>query len=194
MYHFLDDLVPTTEKGRNLQLYFFDSENDLRNRLECSSKVNEGTVQKLMEILNSNPYSIFPKSLINIPQLSNFYIALKSDAGLDQRMYNLPTASEVVGIWVEQDTQNYTFTPHIRVYTNSNRSQLVNYYYGCYDPLQYPLLFPYGQNGWHCGIQKVEPLGAFSSRQKYCENEQLPSITNMTTIDGFLDIEAEVMQ
>ena len=56
-------------------------------------------------------------------------------------------------------------SPHIRVYTNSNRSQLVNYYYGCYDPLQYPLLFPYGQNGWHCGIQKVEPLGASSSRQ-----------------------------
>ena len=95
---------------------------------------------------------------------------------------------------VEQDAQNYTLAPHIRVYTNSNRSQLVNYYYGCYDPLQYPLLFPFGKNGWHCGIQKVEPLGASSSRQKYCENEQLPSITNMTTIDGFLDIEAEVMQ
>ena len=71
---------------------------------------------------------------------------------------------------------------------------MVNYYYGCYDPLQYPLLFPFGKNGWHCGIQKVEPLGAFSSRQKYCENEQISSITNMTTIDGFLDIEAEDMQ
>ncbi|KAG5587785.1 hypothetical protein H5410_048219 [Solanum commersonii] len=60
--------------------------------------------------------------------------------------------------------------------------------------LQYPLLFSYGQNGWHCGIQKVDPLCASFSRQKYCENEQLPSITNMAIIDGFLDVEAEAMQ
>ena len=74
MYHFIDDLVQDTEKRRNLQLHFFDSENELRNRLECSSKLNEGIVQKLLEILNTNPYSIFLKSLINIPQLYNFYI------------------------------------------------------------------------------------------------------------------------
>ncbi|WMV30482.1 hypothetical protein MTR67_023867 [Solanum verrucosum] len=42
--------------------------------------------------------------------------------------------------------------------------------------------------------EKVDPLGSSSSRQKYCENEQLPSITNMATIDGFLDIKAEAMQ
>lgn len=108
-----------------------------------------------MEILKINPYSIFLKSLINIPQLCDFYIALKSDGDLDQTIYNLPTASEVAGIWVEQDAQNYILTPHILVYTTSNKSQLVNYYYGCYDPLQYPLLFSYGENGWYCSIKKL---------------------------------------
>ncbi|XP_074298757.1 uncharacterized protein LOC141629686 [Silene latifolia] len=28
------------------------------------------------------------------------------------------------------------------------------HYYGCYDPLQYPLLFPCGECGWHQGLKK----------------------------------------
>ncbi|KAG5608999.1 hypothetical protein H5410_020280 [Solanum commersonii] len=64
--------------------------------------------------------------------------------------------SKLRGIWVEQDITNSIPTPHIRIYTKSDKSQLVNYYYGCYDPLQYPLLFPYGQGGWHCGIKKIK--------------------------------------
>jgi len=70
---------------------------------------------------------------------------LKSDAGLDKRVYNLPTASKVVGMWIEQDAENYILTLHIYVYTTKYKSQLVNNYYGCYDPLQYLLLFSYGQ-------------------------------------------------
>ncbi|WMV49160.1 hypothetical protein MTR67_042545 [Solanum verrucosum] len=31
MYHFINDLIPKDKKGKNLQLYFFDSENELRN-------------------------------------------------------------------------------------------------------------------------------------------------------------------
>ncbi|XP_060185029.1 uncharacterized protein LOC132614577 isoform X1 [Lycium barbarum] len=31
MYHFINDLVPTNQRAKNLQLYFFDSENKLQN-------------------------------------------------------------------------------------------------------------------------------------------------------------------
>jgi len=70
---------------------------------------------------------------------------------------------------------------------------LVNYYYGCYDPLQYPLLFPHGQNGWHCGIKKVKQTYNISNYQIYCESEQLPSVMNMASIEGLLDMESEVL-
>lgn len=99
---------------------------------------------------------MFLKSLTDIPNLSNFYIALKCDASLDQRTYNLPTASEVAVIWINNESQNTITTPHIRIYTHCNTTQLVHYYYGCYDSLQYSLLFPRGENGWHCGIPKLE--------------------------------------
>ncbi|KAG5578234.1 hypothetical protein H5410_058368 [Solanum commersonii] len=126
MYHFINDLIPTNKKGKNLQLYFFDSENELRNRMACSNKLNEYVVRTLMEILKINPYSMFLKSSVDVPQLSDFYIALKCDSGLDQRIYNLPTVSEVAGIWVEQDITNSIPTPHIRIYTKSDKSQLVD--------------------------------------------------------------------
>lgn len=149
-----------------------------------------------MGILKINPYCIFLKSLVNIPELPNFYIALRCGSGLDQRVYNLPSVSEVAALWLEQETNNNSSAPHIRIYTHSNKSQLVNYYYGCYDPLQYPLLFPYGQNGWHCSIRKVtlpDPK-LRKTKRTYYDNEHLPSLSNMCSIDGLLDMEAEVLQ
>ena len=34
-------------------------------------------------------------------------------------------------------------------------SQCIYHYYGCYDPLQYPLLFSFGDCGWHQALKKV---------------------------------------
>ena len=87
------------KKEKNLQLYFFDSENGLRNRMACSNKLNEFVVRTLMEILKINPYTMFLKSLVDVPQLSDFYISLKCDSGLDQRIYNSPIVAGVAGIW-----------------------------------------------------------------------------------------------
>ncbi|XP_019233403.1 PREDICTED: uncharacterized protein LOC109214007 [Nicotiana attenuata] len=193
MYHFIDDLVPSNEKPRNLQLYFYDNDNELANRMACSTRINESIVKKLMDILKVNPYTIFLRSLLNVPQLSDFYIALKCHSTLDQRTYNLPSASEIAALWLEENPRD-TSAPHIRIYTHSNRSRLVHYYYGCYDPLQYPLLFSFGENGWHCGIKKIVQTKNVTKRRAYCEHEQLPSISNMCSIDGFLDMEDESLQ
>nr|XP_016506750.1 PREDICTED: uncharacterized protein LOC107824485 [Nicotiana tabacum] len=193
MYHFIDDLIPSNEKPRNLQLYFYDHNNELANRMACSTRINESIVQKLMDILKVNPYTIFLKSLLNVPQLSDFYIALKCHSTLDQRTHNLPSSSEIAALWLEENPTDIS-APHIRIYTHSNRARLVHYYYGCYDPLQYPLLFPFGENGWHCGIKKIIQTNNVTKRRAYCEHEQLPSISNMCSVDGFLDMEDESLQ
>ncbi|KAF3677950.1 putative F-box/LRR-repeat protein-like [Capsicum annuum] len=102
MYHFINDLLPADQIARNLKLYFHDTDNEIANRMACSAKVHESIVLKLINILRINPYSIFLKSLIDVPDLSNFYIALNSGSGLDQGVYNLPNTSEVAVIWVEK--------------------------------------------------------------------------------------------
>ncbi|XP_018631435.1 uncharacterized protein [Nicotiana tomentosiformis] len=194
MYHFINELVPTNWRSRNLQLYFYDENAEILNRMASSDILRQLIVEKLMNILKINPYCIFLKSLIHIPELSNFYIALRCGSGLYQRVYNLPIVSEVAALWLEQETNNNSSAPHIRIYTHSNKSQLVNYYYGFYDPLQYLLLFPYDQNNWHCGISKiVQPRNKLRKRAYY-ETEQLPSVSNMFSIDGLLDMEANILQ
>lgn len=136
MYHFINDLIPTNRQPRNLQLYFYDENIEILNRMASSYILRQSIVEKLMNILKINPYCIFLKSLIHIPELSNFYIALRCGSGLDQRIYNLPIVSEVAALWLEQETNDNSSAPHIRIYTHSNKNQLVNYYYGCYDLLQ----------------------------------------------------------
>ncbi|KAG5577426.1 hypothetical protein H5410_057560 [Solanum commersonii] len=55
-------------------------------------------VIQLMNMLKDNPCSMFLRSLASTPNLQNFQIALKCDAGLDQRVYNLPTTTEIAAI------------------------------------------------------------------------------------------------
>ena len=43
----------------------------------------------------------------------------------------------------------------IVVSTHIGDHHRINYHNGRYDPLQYPLLFPYGDAGWHLGIQRM---------------------------------------
>lgn len=196
MYHFINDLVSSDGQPRNLQLYFYDDNTEILNRMASASILRQTVVQKLMDILKIIPYRIFLKYLLQISELPNFYIALRYGSDLDQWVYNQPSVSEVAALWLDQETSNNNSIPHIRIYTHSNKSQLVNYYYGCYDPLQYPLLFLYGQNVWHCEIHKViQPENKLrKTKRAYYENEQLPSLSNMYSIDGLLDMEAEVLE
>lgn len=89
MYHFIDDLCPSEKRPRNLQLHFYDNDNEVANRMTCSDKVDEFIIKELMDILKDNPYSIFLRTLSKIPNLQNHHIALKCNSGLDQRVFNL---------------------------------------------------------------------------------------------------------
>ena len=70
MYHFINDLIPSGGKRKNLQLYFYDNENELTNRMALSDNLNEIIVTKLIDILKVNPYSTFLRSLTALPNLS----------------------------------------------------------------------------------------------------------------------------
>ncbi|KAG5594048.1 hypothetical protein H5410_035280 [Solanum commersonii] len=89
--HIVSFLSTSEGKAKNLQLYFYDNENELTNRMTLSDNLNELIITKLMDILKLNPYSTFLRSLTVVPNLSKFYIALNSSSTLDQRTYNLPT-------------------------------------------------------------------------------------------------------
>nr|XP_016476652.1 PREDICTED: uncharacterized protein LOC107798197 [Nicotiana tabacum] len=160
--------------------------------MACSDRIHESVVKELMDILSINPYSVFLRSLVHVSNLQDFHIALKCDLNLDQRVYNLPTSSEIAAIWTEENDGVALNAPHILIYPRTDRTQIVNYYYGCYDALQYPLLFPLGQSGWHCGIKKL-PVNC-PAYLRTAHHEEVPSIRNVTSLDGYLEMEAKILK
>ncbi|KAG7951593.1 hypothetical protein I3843_12G015700 [Carya illinoinensis] len=133
IYYYINDLVPSNRRPSYLQLYFYDTEHELENRISDSNRMDPSIVTQLIDILRINP----------------------SDVGLDQRVFNAPTSSQVATIWVENDDEDQLRGRDIFVFNHSGGSHIVQYYFGCYDPLQYPLLFPFGDVGWHQGIERI---------------------------------------
>ncbi|GER34140.1 replication protein A 70 kDa DNA-binding subunit, partial [Striga asiatica] len=82
-------------------------------------------------------------------------IVLRAVPGLDQRVYNQPSEHEVAVLIVDGQDNEERSHRDIRVSSVAGGSHSIQYYFGCYDPLQYPLIFPFGQVGWHQGIEKL---------------------------------------
>ncbi|GAA0172994.1 hypothetical protein LIER_41438 [Lithospermum erythrorhizon] len=47
-------------------------------------------------VMNQNPYSIFLKQTYILDNIDEYHIVIKSDSGLDQRVYNRPTSTKYV--------------------------------------------------------------------------------------------------
>ncbi|XP_071738168.1 uncharacterized protein [Rutidosis leptorrhynchoides] len=107
-----------------------------------------------MNTLRHNPYACFFRSLKDISRLETYKIVLKTAPSQDQRVYNKPEVSQIAALWVDGDGNVENTHRNIEVKTHSNQSRKIDYYYGCYDPLRYPLMFPFGELGWQQGILK----------------------------------------
>lgn len=156
MYHFINPIMPPENPPTYLQLYFHDTEHELENRLNFSDRMTLPILAKLSSSLKANPYCQFFRSLGNVPNLEDHGIKINSDPGLDQRVFNAPSVSQVAAVWVAN--ANSDVEGEIRdivVHCHDGKSHKINYFFGCYDPLNYPLLFPHGEVGWHQGIQKL---------------------------------------
>nr|GMD83633.1 uncharacterized protein LOC109176597 [Ipomoea batatas] len=157
------------------------------DRLQGADRMDRDIVSALIQLMSGNLYGQFFRSLKDIAQTDEFSIILRSNISMDQRTYNMPSASQVAAIWIEDNGDGLDGNRNIRVHAHSGRSQYIQYYYGCYDPLQYPLLFPHGDIGWHEGIQRVssrEHVGTTGSRQSANINPN-----NINSIDELIQAE-----
>ncbi|XP_022847664.1 uncharacterized protein LOC111370209 [Olea europaea var. sylvestris] len=178
-YHFINSLVPKNENPTYLQLYFYDTENKICNRLNTSDKFCEFTLRKLIDVLNKYPYSKFFRSLSEVSDLESCCLLLKSNPAVDQRVYNLPISEQVAVVWVNDDrSSTNTRGQDLLIYEHSGNAYKVQYYYGCYDPLQYPLLFPYGEPGWHEVLKAKKNRITVSCREYYCYKLQIRCVNN----------------
>ncbi|XP_047257573.1 uncharacterized protein LOC124889644 [Capsicum annuum] len=95
--------------------------------------------------MNVNPFAQFFRQLKDYSSFQNLEIWIASNAKLDQRVYNKLSVDQIVGIWIDRNNPNVPFDREIIVHEHSGNMHRVKHYYGCYDPLQCPLLFPNGE-------------------------------------------------
>lgn len=159
IYHNLPDLIPDELGPRYLQLYFYDGQFESAARVDCFKQVRQDIIDILMEVSAQNPYARFFRSLKDLDIQEDTQITINKNTVLDQRVYNAPTTDEVAAIWPENSSSSESNGPYITVRGKSTDSHRIYHNYGCYDPLQYPLLFPHGDCGWGQGLAKDSGSG-----------------------------------
>ena len=154
--HYVPGLSPVDgEPPKYLQLYFYDPQQEIEMCFGLFNEIRADLVAKLITVVEENPYAQFFRSLHCMVVEDNTTIAINHDLVPDQRTYNAPTSDQVAGILVDNVADISNHGLHILVHGKSNRKHQIRHFYGCYDPLQYPIIFPLGDCGWHPKLKKV---------------------------------------
>lgn len=160
-YHLIGSLLPAQgEQPKFAQLYFFDTQNEPKNRMsafidkETENQVDETIVRSLISMLNET--SAVTKAFRmardwcashDTPNLQLRLISNRRSA----RQYNTPTVSEIAALITNDFGQGIPSRDIIVNYKDTGK-QRISELHPSYMALQYPLLFPYGEDGFHDSI------------------------------------------
>ncbi|KAL7592216.1 hypothetical protein Lser_V15G33892 [Lactuca serriola] len=166
-YHSMGSLLPTGgSRSKFCQLYIYDTENEISNRstsiggptsasTSSSRPYDLQIIEFLKVMLDSNntlvkSYMMVRDSLHENPG-ANLKLRLIGKREQDGRTYNLPTSSEVVALIVG-DIRDSIEKRDIIVETSSGLLKRISELHPSSLALRYPLLFPYGDDGYRVGI------------------------------------------
>ncbi|KAK9725314.1 hypothetical protein RND81_05G136000 [Saponaria officinalis] len=158
-YHLMGSLVPSNGKTpKFLQLYIYDTDNEVKNRISTmngeentnSMGLNENLVKELIKMLDENNELVkvfrMARDRFKEDDMIPIRVKLLGNRSKDSREYNLPTASEIAALIVGdlEDTVGYR---DIIVEHKGNGTQQIDETHPSFMAMQYPLLFPYGEDG-----------------------------------------------
>ncbi|CAN6985847.1 unnamed protein product, partial [Brassica oleracea var. botrytis] len=172
-HHRIGPLIP--QQGRlpeYLQLYIFDTRNEVRNWLNAMGQtstegnLDETTLTRLIEMIDvNNCIAKFFRRAHDYYESNGkeFTIRLLPDKGKGKE-YDLLSTSEVAGLIVG-DMSSTIGERDIVVQLQSDTLQQIRDDHPLYMSLQYPLLFPYGEYGFHPDIPLHLQTGTSRTRQ-----------------------------
>uniref|UniRef100_A0A1I8H7N0 ATP-dependent DNA helicase n=1 Tax=Macrostomum lignano TaxID=282301 RepID=A0A1I8H7N0_9PLAT len=160
-------------EAQGWQVYFNDRE--LESRQSLSQKVKPELLELLQTLLHEcNGYVRSLKAaaerISQDPELGDARIVIHPDrrpSGEHIRRYNLPTANEV-GILIVEDNEDAPASRDVVIQLRGGGSQRISETHRSYDPLEYVLLFPNGEDGWHPELRmsndkKLTPMKYYAS-------------------------------
>ncbi|KAJ0566267.1 putative helitron helicase-like domain-containing protein [Helianthus annuus] len=182
-YHTLGSLLPK-EGGepKFAQLYIYDTDNEVCNRktvFSNSKKPASATsdlldtelIEYLKLILDSNnqlvkTYRRVRDRFVDNPHI-DLKLRLKANRSRDGRTYNLPTSSEVAALIVG-DIEDALDNRDVVVESKKDGLQRISELHPSYLALQYPLLFPFGEDGYRVDILHREGRESMKKKESKC--------------------------
>ncbi|XP_052619576.1 uncharacterized protein LOC111881827 [Lactuca sativa] len=182
-YHSMGSLLPTGgSRPKFYQLYIYDTENEISNRSTSISGPKSGStsssisydlqiIEFLKVMLDSNnalvkSYRMVRDSLHENPG-ANLKLRLIGKREQDGRTYNLPTSFEVAALIVG-DICDSIEKRDIIVETAFGLLKRISELHPSYLALQYPLLFPYGDDGYRVDILHRGITVSSNSKRPIC--------------------------
>ena len=157
--HRIGSLLPPPGKDPAFsQIYIYDSDSMHQAQRRMShhgDSLDIGVVLSLQNMLREcNPYiEMFLTARERLAQHPNvsLHLRLVDLPHYDSRRYNRPAASEIAAVMIgtgEEPTTGRDIVLQGRRYG----LQRIQETHSSYNPLRYPLLFPFGEQGWHVGM------------------------------------------
>nr|XP_025887491.1 uncharacterized protein LOC112941712 [Solanum lycopersicum] len=213
-YHRIESLLPEIGKRPQFaQLYIYDTENEINNRMNCllEGDIDPEIVQGLSVMLEEHNILVktfrMARDRYKEHHECEFRLRLLSNRTTDGRQYNLPTTSEVAGLIVGGLTEE-NFQRDIIVEHRKNGLQRISDLHPSFMSMTYPLIHPYGEDGYRVGINLGDVINKTYKRQKltmrdfYCfriqqrlnEGKTLllaGRLLQQYNVDGYMAIEEE---
>ncbi|KAL7598971.1 hypothetical protein Lser_V15G23940 [Lactuca serriola] len=152
--HWIGSLCPpSSEKPRFLQLYIYDTENEVSNRLRFFDNPTQGALdERFVSIIGStlnatNEYVCTFKSAADIAcgmGLETYSVRLYNN--VSDRRYGAPSPGTLGAIIAGDDPNSSQYD--IVVHSKDGLPHRISKLHPAYMPFQYPLLFPFGEDGW----------------------------------------------
>lgn len=173
LYHRSGALVPEEQQiPRYAQLYIYEPREALRHRITNNADLNAHTLESLQTMLNANHqyvplYQHAYEILQHYDPTNDAEIRLRLSEGLNRHTYNLPTTDEIAVILPDNNSNQ---PRDIVLRLRSGPLRRISDLHPAYVPLQYPLLFPRGENGWYPEMKLHE---TDEERQRRTERQAL---------------------
>ncbi|XP_058759606.1 uncharacterized protein LOC131632902 [Vicia villosa] len=155
-------LQETGKPPQYAQLYIYDMDNEVEHRIKCF-KDNKGierpVVNKLKIMLDEHNVHAkafrMARDVLRTNSFTDLKLILISDRSEDGRVYNKPTVSEVAALIVGDI--DYADKRDILIHRRNGGLQRIDEFHPTYLAYQYPLIFPYGEDGYRKNIMHKYP-------------------------------------
>ncbi|XP_073119661.1 uncharacterized protein [Henckelia pumila] len=157
IYHSIGSLLPNVNsRPRYLQMWIVDTDHEIDNRLLENQELRRELLVKIQSILDRyNPFVHVFRQIGQRHDIPSCRLIIKQQNS-NQRQYCLLTASEVAAVITDNEGLENLNGRDIVVQGVNGCLTNIQDIAGYYDPLQYPLLLPYGTYGWDINSRNVD--------------------------------------